>query len=126
MRHSSLLAVFVAAFALVSETIGPADTMADAARRFLAALSPELRKSAQMALDDEDRTTWNYVPLERKGVSLKMMDDTQRRAAMSPHSSARSSSSRQPQQTHSLRTLPASGSLPRSPTLGVAVAPIGG
>lgn len=83
MRHSSLLAVFIVAFALVSETIGPADTMADAARRFLATLSPELRKSAQMALDDEDRTTWNYVPIERKGVSLKMLDETQRRAAMS-------------------------------------------
>ena len=83
MKRSSLLAVFIVAFAFVSETIGPADTMADAARRFLATLSPELRKSAQMALDDEDRTTWNYVPIERKGVSLKMLDETQRRAAMS-------------------------------------------
>ena len=45
---------------------------------------------------------------------------SQRRAGISPHCSARSSSSRRPQQTHCSGTSPATGSLPRSPTLGVA------
>ena len=76
------LAIFVVALALAAETIGPADTMADAARRFLASLSPQLKAQAQLSFDDEDRTTWNYVPIERKGVSLKMLDEAQRRAAM--------------------------------------------
>ena len=81
MRHASSLAVFVVAFAIGSETIGPADTMATAAQRFLAALSPELKARAQLPFDDEDRTIWNYVPIDRKGVSLKMLDERQRRLA---------------------------------------------
>ena len=75
-------AIFVVALALTSEAIGPADTMTDAARRFLATLSPPLKAQAQLPFEDADRTTWNYVPIERKGVSLKMLDETQRRAAM--------------------------------------------
>ena len=82
MRHASSLAIFVVAFAVGSETIGPADTMAAAAQRFLAGLSPELKARAQLAFQDEDRTTWNYVPIDRKGVSFKMLDERQRRSAI--------------------------------------------
>ena len=54
------------------------------------------------------------------GAFAKSYRQSQRRAGISPHSSARSSSSRRPRQTHSLRTSPATGSWPQSPTVGVA------
>ena len=76
------IAIFIVMFALVSEAVGPAETMADAAQRFLATLSPELRSRAQLPFESGDRTIWNYVPVERKGVPLKMLDEVQRRAAM--------------------------------------------
>jgi hypothetical protein len=82
MRRHTILPLFVLALALVCQTAGPADTMAGAARKFLDALPAELRTQAQLPFDSEDRTTWNYVPIERKGVSLKVMDESQRRAAM--------------------------------------------
>ena len=82
MLRSSLLPTLVVAFVLVGQTAGPADTMQTAARRFLDTLSPELKARAQLPFDDEDRTIWNYIPIERKGVSLKMLDERQRRVAM--------------------------------------------
>ena len=82
MRRSSLLAGLVVSFLLVAQAAGPADTMQSAARRFLEALSPELKARAQLPFDSEDRTIWNYVPIDRKGVSLKMLDERQRRIAM--------------------------------------------
>ena len=82
MRHAYSFAVLVVALTIHPETIGPADTMASAAQRFLAALPPELKAKAQLPFDDSDRTTWNYVPIERKGVPLKMLDEKQRRVAM--------------------------------------------
>ena len=82
MLRSSLLATLVVGFVLVGQTAGPADTMQTAAQRFLGVLSPELKAKAQLPFDDSDRTTWNYVPIERKGVPLKMLDEKQRRVAM--------------------------------------------
>src|SRR5687767_1710934 len=82
MRRHFPLPLMVVALALVCQTAGPADTMVAAARKFLEALPPELKVQAQLPFDSDDRTTWNYVPIARKGVSLKMLDDAQRRAAM--------------------------------------------
>jgi hypothetical protein len=82
MLRTSLLSTLVVAFVLVGTSAGPADTMQTAARRFLDTLSPELKTRAQLPFDDSDRITWNYVPIERKGVSLKMLDERQRRVAM--------------------------------------------
>ena len=81
MLRSSLLLALAVAFVLVGQPTGPADTMAAAAQRFLDALSPQLKARAQLSFDDEDRTIWNYVPIDRKGVPLKMLDERQRRIA---------------------------------------------
>lgn len=54
----------------------------DAAEAFLQSLRPEQRKKATFPLDDEERENWHYVPMDRAGLSLKEMDQTQKRAAM--------------------------------------------
>ena len=82
VRQTSGLFALVVAFVLVSQAAGPADTMANAAQRFLATLSPDLKARAQLPFEDDDRTNWNYVPIDRKGVPLKVLDERQRAIAM--------------------------------------------
>ncbi len=52
-------------------------TAADAANAFLKSLSTELRAAAQFPLDSSERTTWNFVPMARKGAQLLKLDDKQ-------------------------------------------------
>ena len=82
MQRTALVAGLIVALVLIGRSAGPADTMAAAAQHFLATLSPELKAKAQLPFDSDDRTFWNYVPLERKGVALKLLDEKQRAAAM--------------------------------------------
>ena len=58
------------------------DEMLDAATAFVKLLSPEQRKQATYALNDDERFNWHYVPRERKGLPLKGMNPEQRQAAM--------------------------------------------
>jgi len=53
-----------------------------AARDFLNALGPDLRRLAIFPFEAEERLNWHYIPRERNGVPLKAMNDAQRRAAM--------------------------------------------
>ena len=39
-------------------------------------------RSAQLEQDDAQRKDWHFVPQDRKGLPLKMMNETQRKAAM--------------------------------------------
>lgn len=56
-----------------------AKRMVDAAAGLLACLDKEQRSSVCMDFaDHEERTNWHYVPRERRGLSLKDMDDDQR------------------------------------------------
>jgi uncharacterized protein DUF3500 len=58
--------------------------MADAAARFLAALSPEQRAQAVFAFDSGEREHWGFVPTElfpRHGLTLESMSDPQRTLA---------------------------------------------
>jgi Protein of unknown function (DUF3500) len=48
---------------------------------FLAALGPELRRSAIFPFDSEERRNWHYIPKARNGVPLKAMNEAQRQAA---------------------------------------------
>jgi hypothetical protein len=82
MRHAIALSALVVILALSFSAAGPADTMATAAQRFLATLPADLKAKAQLPFDNDDRTVWNYIPISRKGVSLKMMDTRQHTAAM--------------------------------------------
>src|SRR6201987_2979048 len=66
--------------------------MGSAAKRFLATLSAQQRKSVLYAFDDdEQRARWSNLPtsfVPRGGISLKEMNSTQRSAAMALVSSA--------------------------------------
>jgi hypothetical protein len=48
-----------------------------AARDFLAALPTDLRKAASFPVNAPERTAWNYVPMDRVGVSMLQLDDAQ-------------------------------------------------
>lgn len=52
-----------------------------ATKSFLAALTPENRKSAAFSFEDEERQVWAYVPQARKGLPLRSMADSERTAA---------------------------------------------
>ena len=60
---------------------GTVAAMAEAARKFLQALSPGQKSRAQHAFDDGDRQSIKYIPLARTGVPLKALDTAQRQLA---------------------------------------------
>src|SRR5258706_7412140 len=56
--------------------------MADAAKAFLASLTPELRARATFPFtDQEERLNWHFIPRERKGVALREMTGAQKQLA---------------------------------------------
>jgi hypothetical protein len=86
MRAARILLVFAfLAFlsgAAAGHELSPPDpALTRAARKFVATLRPELRKACLLPADSSDRLVWSYVPGRRKGVALKDMNDTERRAA---------------------------------------------
>ena len=61
-----------------------AASMADAATKFLAALTPEQRQKAAFAFESEERLKWHFIPTEmfpRNGLILGEMNEAQRKAA---------------------------------------------
>jgi hypothetical protein len=85
-----LTVAVVATVALVGQS-GPRSTggkMQAAAEKFLAALSPELKKKAAFAFDDEHRLKWYFTPQQakrqytRKGARLEEMSAEQKSAAI--------------------------------------------
>ena len=66
----------------ISET---AERMKLACERFLESLTPDLLEKVVFAFDASERFRWHYVPRElfdRKGLSLKEMDEKQRKSAL--------------------------------------------
>ena len=55
--------------------------MTAAAEAFLSSLSPARRQKVQFAFDDRERFNWHYMPRNRRGLSLKEMDEDQQRRA---------------------------------------------
>ena len=55
--------------------------MTETANRLLAALSPEQKAKASFPFQDEERMRWFYVPIDRKGLTLKEMSPYQRHLA---------------------------------------------
>ncbi len=87
----AVTAVVISAVALVGqgEPKSSGGKMQLAADKFLAALSPELKKKAVFKFDDEHRTLWFFTPQQdkekkftRKGVRLEEMTAEQKSAAM--------------------------------------------
>ena len=58
--------------------IGLSADLADAARRFLAVLTPAQRARAVFAADADERLRWHYVPKPRPGIALRELSDAQR------------------------------------------------
>jgi hypothetical protein len=55
--------------------------MTETANRLLAALSPEQAAKVTFPFQDEERTRWFYVPIDRKGLTLGEMSPYQRHLA---------------------------------------------
>ena len=79
---ATLCAVWVAGVTIASER--SATSMANAANKFLGALTPEQRQQASFALDSEELTRWHYVPatqFPRNGIPIRAMNESQRALA---------------------------------------------
>ena len=55
--------------------------MAEAAKAYLAAITPEQRKTATFKYDDPERVNWHFIPRERKGLPLKALEGPPLQAA---------------------------------------------
>jgi hypothetical protein len=59
----------------------PDAAMTSAARALLATLSPDQLDRIRWPFDSDERFNWHFVPRERQGLSLKAMNEGQRKAA---------------------------------------------
>jgi hypothetical protein len=74
-----LSAAWYAGITIASER--SASSMANAANKFLASLTPEQRQQATFAVESEELTRWHYVPAQqfpRNGLAIRAMNETQR------------------------------------------------
>jgi hypothetical protein len=78
------LAAVVASFLTFAAIAGPEpadEGDVRAARVYLSTLRPALRREVLLSFADGDRQNWHYVPRRRRGVTLKEMNEPERRAA---------------------------------------------
>jgi hypothetical protein len=61
--------------------IHSASVMTDAAKAFLASLTPQQRSRATFQFQDEERFDWHYIPKPRKGLALREMTSEQKQLA---------------------------------------------
>ena len=73
--------LFVSAGSARAQTRSAA-AMADAANKFVAALTPEQKTKAMLRFDEPDRFNWQESPGPRKGLPLREMTEPQRKLAM--------------------------------------------
>ena len=64
------------------EKVKSAEAMTKAASSFLSLLNADQKAKATFALTDAERMNWHFVPMDRKGLTLKDMNDAQKSAAM--------------------------------------------
>ena len=87
LSHRVWLGVFFAAASAAGALIAAersSASMATAATKFLGALTAEQRQQAAFPFEGEERLRWHFVPSEtypRKGLTIKDMNDAQRKAA---------------------------------------------
>ncbi|HVQ27751.1 MAG TPA: DUF3500 domain-containing protein, partial [Planctomycetota bacterium] len=67
--------------ARVTGEVALATDMAEAAGRFLSALTPEQRRRANLAFAADERKRWHYVPQARKGIPFADLGPAQRHLA---------------------------------------------
>src|SRR5437764_4282507 len=56
-------------------------SMLHAAKAFIGLLKPDQKAVAILPFNSEERLNWFYIPKERKGLTYKSMEPTQRSAA---------------------------------------------
>lgn len=79
---SSLATVLLCQLLAVSARAhSPAADMAEAAKNFLAALTPEQQAKAALEFKNEERVNFNFVPMPRKGLPVVEMTSAQRQLA---------------------------------------------
>jgi len=78
-----LLAIGLGALLLTSAytRIHSASVMTDAAKAFLASLTPQQRTQATFQFQDDERLDWHYIPKPRKGLALRDMTSEQKQLA---------------------------------------------
>ena len=79
MLAAAVCGAWVAGVTIASER--SASSMANAANKFLASLTPEQKQQATFAFDSEELTRWHYVPAQqfpRNGLPIRAMNETQR------------------------------------------------
>lgn len=83
MRIVALLALsLIANSGLANAQDQPAQTMAGAARAFLATLDPAQKAQAVLPFNSEERFHWFYTPVARRGIPLKSLTPAQNAAAL--------------------------------------------
>ena len=76
-----LALVFFSSFATRLLALSPAEEMAEAAKNFLAALSPEQQAKATFEIKSDERLNWHFIPKPRKGLTWKEMKPEQQHLA---------------------------------------------
>ena len=70
-----------AAAIMAAQSRGPEAEMAAAARSLLSTLDAAQTAKIKWPFDSEERFNWHFIPRERQGLSLKAMNEDQRKAA---------------------------------------------
>jgi hypothetical protein len=84
MRGLTRFLLIASAFGLLTaayERIQSTSVMTDAARAYLASLTPEERARGTFPYTADERLNWHFVPIERKGVALREMTTAQKHLA---------------------------------------------
>ena len=84
MAHWKRLLFVFSALALLTaayERIHSPSVMADAARAYLASLTPDERARTTFSFDSDERLNWHFIPIERKGLALREMTSAQKHLA---------------------------------------------
>jgi hypothetical protein len=83
-RTISAAAILLAGAVIIVAAQGrpPEPAMTEAANALLATFDGQQRQKIQWPFGSEERFNWHFVPRERRGVSLKEMNDRQREAAV--------------------------------------------
>src|SRR6266513_3631478 len=85
MKSIALFLLFANAIMLSCHSQGnnkPASGMTAVANNFLQTLSTNQKSKAQFQFDEEERSNWHFIPMDRKGIALKELNDVQRKTVM--------------------------------------------
>ena len=83
--RSAVTALFLIISSLSTSVDGHeiASEMTDSANHLLQSLTPKQKETLLFPLDDKLRKDWQFIPMEREGLSLKNLKPNQRLLAMS-------------------------------------------